>query len=104
MRVPRVRFTIRRMMVLIAVIAVLMLGAVMLQRQAEFKRLAEFHAREAFMISNSSHGTMIGADGMFVHVRVAPTAAEKYHESLAKKYEWAAGHPWAQVEPDPPKP
>ena len=47
MRPPRVRFTIRRMMVVVAVIA-LVLGAVaILRRRAHFQRLADYHAETA---------------------------------------------------------
>ena len=92
MRLPRARVTIRWIMVLIALVAVLLFGVVILQRRAHFLSRADYHARRAEQIRDS-----------YVE-RSVPLAVEEYHESMAKKYEQAARHPWAEIEPYPPAP
>jgi hypothetical protein len=79
-------------MVLIALVAVLCFGGVMLLRRADFQRRADYHARAVEKIRD------------FSIERARLPSVEEYHQSMAKKYEWAARHPWAEVEPDPREP
>jgi hypothetical protein len=103
MRVPRVRFTIARTMVVVAVIAVLLGAVAMLRRRAYLRKLADYHAEAARHI-RFDHGSIIRPDGAYVHIAVAPPRLADYHEDLAGKYERAARYPWLPVEPDPPEP
>jgi hypothetical protein len=103
MRLPRTRFTIRRMMVVVAVFALLLGAVAIVRRQAHLQRLADYHAKMAWQLQ-SSHGTVIRPNGAFVHVPLTPQRLADYHEDLARKYERAARYPWLPVEPDPPEP
>ena len=128
MRMPGLRFTVRRLMLALAVVAALLgalftmrrqahierllaeheaklaaLDILTIQRQAHFKRLANLHAERVRGL-RSSHGTIKSPNGIYLHVPLVPEAVLEYHMNLAKKYEKAALDPWLPVEPDPPEP
>jgi hypothetical protein len=87
MRPPRLRFTVRRLMLVVALAACSVWGYRMWRVSREYARV-ERH-RTHYPIGYPS------AD-----------AAEKaaYDAALARKYQRAARYPWLPVEPDPPQP
>jgi hypothetical protein len=107
MRAPRLRFTLRRMMIAVAAVAILFgmtLG--LWRRHLLFRRLADEFAKKA-------HAEML--KGFRVQRARFPTDAElrmgeehfrltDYYEELTAKYERAAARPWFGVEPDRPPP
>jgi hypothetical protein len=86
MPLPRVRFTVRRMMVAGAVFSVfaavvhLRSLSLVYHERCEMHYLAQLHSWPE--------------DG--------PSAV--YHASMLAKYQFAASHPWLPVPPDPPEP
>jgi hypothetical protein len=98
MKLARVRFTVRRMMVAVAVAA---LGLTALsfwarrdERYLKFALGAMTHAGLA-----EAHRT----GGPYGRVPVNPRKAA-YHAALVRKYEWAIRYLWLPVLPDPPEP
>jgi hypothetical protein len=92
MKLPTPRFTVRRLMIAVA-IAALALGLVewIGCRSATFRLKAREHER--------TFKTLIGPNTMFP---VSP--ATDHHRLMAEKYRLAARSPWLPVEPDPPEP
>jgi len=91
MRWPRVRFTIRRMMVAVAVVAIVFAwSAWMGRRAARFRSLWAEHINKVGMISSP---------------KPWPHEVQGiYHLKMGEKYRVAALRPWLPVEPDPPEP
>jgi hypothetical protein len=111
MRVPRVRFTMLRMMVAVAIPAILMGGWKMKrERQLRLGQVA-FHANLEgdfqrllkFIEPRVAELRAKGVEGPF-------GAQENYramldHSSrMRRKWERAAARPWEPVDPDPPQP
>src|SRR3954469_24445016 len=99
MRVPRVRFTVRRMMVAIAVIAMLLCGAMMGKRWVGCYRRASLYAageRQWREMAARDRG-----DPRSIAATWGPQIAEDYAQ-LARKYRRAMWRPWSPVAPDPP--
>jgi len=95
MRVPRVRFTVRRMMIAVAVVGAMM-GWFALQRRAErFQQRAAAHGRKA----EAARDYM--ALGIY---NPTLTKHHAYHEEMRRKYDRGVLHPWLFVAPDPPEP
>jgi hypothetical protein len=92
MRLRLPRFTVRRLMIAVA-IAALALGLVqsMGRRSAAFRLKAREH--------EGTFKTLIGPNTTFP---VSPATA--HHRLMAEKYRLAARHPWLPVCPDPPEP
>jgi hypothetical protein len=91
MRLPR--FTLRRLMVLVALAgASLGLWAWMARRSAEYRKKALFY--EGMFI------TMVWQD----HSPPPGLAHNLWVGKMASKYRYAASYPWWPVEPDPPEP
>jgi predicted xylose isomerase-like sugar epimerase len=92
MRLPRVRLTVQRMMVAVAV-AALAFGLVewMGRRSAAFRLKALEH--------EATFKTLIGSNSTFP---VSPVTS--HHRLMAEKYRLAARSPWIPVEADPPEP
>jgi hypothetical protein len=81
MKIPHPRFTVRRLMVAVAIVA-LPIG--LWGRSMAFARIAREHAAR--------------------EKDFADARASSYHWNLAVKYERAAMYPWLPVAPDPPEP
>jgi hypothetical protein len=100
MRVPRVRFTVRQLMIAAALVAVLMAVGVGLQRRtAHLKRLSRWQSGEAnrwelLLTESSVNGPLASAILDKVH----------WHDAIAAGYERAAGSPWLPIEAFPPAP
>ena len=133
MRLPRVQFTVRRMMVSVAVVAVLVANVELMRRhvvsralatkhaamQAELeaaRRLAEERAKWVELLAERGEveaptsfpliDPLAGATTLS-EVRALSTRYAKqaaYHAQLRRKYERAAARPWLPIEPDPPPP
>src|SRR4051794_11049283 len=111
MRPPRVRFTVRRLMVAVAVVAVCMGLLTMRQRAATRRARALSHAAKAderrVVVAVWRRGNVrlinITREQAEADVGRCERAAT-YHEAMRRKWEEAARHPWLAVEPDPPEP
>ena len=102
MKLPRVRFTVRRMMVAVCVLAVALFTAVMLRRSYEYRERALENAdAEELSLSYADEGRGENGDPQRV-ARGEQMAA--YHRALRIKYERARWYPWLPVAPDPPEP
>ena len=118
MRLPRVRFTVRRMMIVVAVAAMLlgayeMLGVSLYRRKqalhfglAESDALRELadHERITALIKGQAGTT--ARDRETKHIALGEQARKRaaYFTAMKRKYEIAAIRPWVSVEPDPPLP
>ncbi len=134
MRLPRVRLTVRRMMVVVAVVAVALAGGLTYRRWAVYRERAAGHAHAeqlARFLLGGGIAVIRGADGRVEEVNgpvavrtseagggltefmILPTPGydavalgrrAAYHARLRRKYERASARPWLPVEPDPPGP
>jgi hypothetical protein len=114
MRLPRVRFTVRRLMMVVAVAVALMAAWVGLARlrllSADYRARAEQYAgiEETLGRIVASHGADAPVDispGPGLRSRRFTAQAVAEHEAaLCRKYERAARYPWLPVPPDPLEP
>lgn len=90
MKLPRVQFTLRRMMILVAIAALIAGGMAGLER----RRLRLLEIAEAHAVP--------------IRVMTADTDINRpewqWHFAMYAKYSQAARHPWLPVEADPPEP
>ncbi len=97
MRVPRVRFTVRQLMIAAALVAVLMAVGVGLQRRtSHLKRLSSWQSGEAnrwelLLTESSVNGPLASAILDKVH----------WHDAIAARYERAARSPGYPSKPCP---
>jgi hypothetical protein len=103
MRLPRVQFTVRRMMVAVAVVAILMGGELMRRRRAAcLERLAWLAGREKAWGADDPSWQREVASPYLKHGKqmgVAEALAEIAQQR--RMYEYVASHPWLTVPPDP---
>ena len=92
MRRPRARFTVRWMMVAVAIVAMGAATSGLFARREEYQRRALTHELLAYFLRRGCS-----------NIAPQPSRAS-YHEELQLKYERAARFPWLAVEPDPPEP
>ena len=85
------RFTTRRLMVVVAVVAVMLTISIAFWRRSEaFVRLSTSHSEAAARLHPPrQHGPIPRAD---------------WHDQLGRKYRAAAARPWLPVPRDPPPP
>ncbi len=88
MRLPRVRFTLRRMMIAVAILAISMAAAL---RWFDLHSRARAYAFWAAVSPMNIKGPK--GERMAMH-----------YDLLRLKYERAARYPWLPVAPDPPEP
>jgi hypothetical protein len=109
MRLIRVRFTIRRLMVAVAILA-MVLGTVegLRRRRESFERRAGMFAQkvsdEIMAEQNyrtARRGSTFGYDG---RTTKAHYELVEHYDALRVKYEQAAARAWLVVAPDPPEP
>ena len=122
MRLPRVRLTVRQMMVAVAVVAVVTGGTVIARRQDVYRVRAVFHAQQEHVAANrwrhwSQEAIRLsgppgdrnqpGSD-QERQLAVAMVAYSRnraaHHARLRVKYERVARYPWLPIDPDPPSP
>src|SRR5438270_8306845 len=106
MRIPRPRFTVRRLMVVVAVLAAVCCFA---ERKLRFQHLAEYHSlrSEADIICCVMLVTDDGKQTALVESATGtPTTLgrREWHRVLREKYEKAARSPWLSVAPERPRP
>jgi hypothetical protein len=95
MRPPRPRFTVRRLMVAVAIVGgVLGLLSWSRTRVVNFRRLADHHGRLSRELQQTREG----------YTCTFGTPRSDYHRVMEAKYLRAAEHPWSPVAPDPPEP
>ncbi len=101
MKLPRVRFTVRRMMVAVAVVGTAFGSSVVLWRRAErFRRLAADHGMFRVRVNDGPECSMwFKVDG-----DTTSPVRDEWRRALAEKYDRAARYPWLPVAPDPPEP
>ncbi len=124
MRLPRLRLSVRRMMILVAAVTLACGGVVLRQRSVVFARMADIHRRLAdaerakppapaatggldlnFSVDlESRHDTDF--DDLLVAIGERPPGAGaiviEYHARMARRYENAARHPWLAGPETPP--
>ena len=117
MRIPRPRFSLRGLMIAVAIQAVAMGGVAIYHRWQDYRCrslvYAEFERDEAASLDDGRTG-LCGLYRMSLSAedRRAAVASYRqyrleitaYYRSMRRKYEYAAAHPWIIVEPDPPFP
>ena len=96
------RFSIRTLMILVAIAALIMAGAVLAKRSMDFRALAEEQA-DSEMASLEYVDDARGEHGDPQRVARGEQMAA-YHRELKIKYERGARYPWLPVAPDPPEP
>jgi hypothetical protein len=103
MRVPRVRLTVRRMMVATGIIALFLGGLVwtgrMRQRSAAYHRRAEAYAWIAF-----HSGSAVFINDEWVDSDPVVRVRDAWARRMAEKYWRLSDYPWLPVEPDPTPP
>jgi hypothetical protein len=116
MRLPRVKYTVRRMMVAVAILA-LAFGIIRLwaTRQLYLKKAAG-HAGFRTEVLRSPETIAYWESRWTAQREGRPArypwpggppfvpAMAQYHDAMRIKYERAARYPWLPVEPDPPPP
>jgi hypothetical protein len=113
MRSPRVRFTVRRVMVAVAVAAVILGTERLAKRRAEYGRQAEHHEATLGILA------LVRGEGVYPYcglgitgiplrydAETAPLHARcvSYHTRMMRKYRRAMWLPWLAAGPDPPLP
>ena len=111
MRLPCVRFTLRSVMVGVAVVAGVIWGS---QTTAASLRLAQYHASQEMSLRTEwaddlaykqKHGQYQSHwCGVFQTEMVLGCERAEWHGQLKLKYQRAVFRPWLLVEPDPPEP
>jgi Sec-independent protein translocase protein TatA len=102
MRPPRVCFTIRRVMLVVAIVALLLTGG---EKEKDCLKQAESTVNESYrtlMVDLAARAReRIEQDRQQL---AALREQREHHQRLKEKYEWAAAHPWEWAGPDPPEP
>jgi hypothetical protein len=110
MRLPRVQFTVRRMMIAVAVVAILLGVGPLRRRSASYHRKALEHARLVGVSKeNAKVQRTAGRDHPEIRPLMEASAAElegmaEWHSDLAEKYSRAASRPWETMPLDPAPP
>jgi hypothetical protein len=122
MRLPRVRITVRRTMLLVSASALVFAATTYQQKALWCRERARSHSRRSLVYDIASKGQdaiLVGdpidgvTGGYFMQTpNAAETEADKatmhriaqYHADLSSKYERAASRPWLPLDPDPPEP
>jgi len=120
MRLPRVRFTVRRMMAVAAVVAVWLSVQLTLQRHAKYREILSAYDHDSRFIKRTiwlneqridvlmrrgarDPRAAAEAAAIMKDLLKVKQAAEEL-ERLRQKYELAIWHPWSLLEPDTPGP
>ena len=103
MRLPRPRFTVRRLMVAVAIVGVLLGASLGLQRRRGWLQgLSERHQVRAQLCEVNK---FIGEIDRKPAAWIAKNHARfEHHLAMMRKYERAARYPWLPVTPNPPEP
>jgi hypothetical protein len=122
MRLPRVRFTVRQMMVAVAFVAVVTGATVIVRRHRIYRVRAAFHAQQEQVAAKRWRYWSQEAAGLSGPAgnRSPPRSDQEreravvivnysrnrvaHHARLRVKYERVARYPWLPIDPDPPSP
>lgn len=115
MHLPRVRFTIRRMMGAVALIAIVLGVGGMLYRGYRYRRIAEFNRLAAEVAAAGQKVAIWKAtvdkhlnekSGAMRHAQLAAWMGRmgRFHSELHRKYAQAALTPWRLPDAGPPLP
>ncbi|MHB1558831.1 MAG: hypothetical protein ACYC61_15370 [Isosphaeraceae bacterium] len=105
MRIPRARFTIRWLMIGIAITgAVLALAVECRRRHDRFLSLAAHHLACIHIVNTACNLSQTQINEYGEDVRRRSNAWIRWHREMAMKYRRAAARPWLPVEPDAPEP
>jgi hypothetical protein len=96
MRLPRLRFTVRRLLLVVAVAACGGWGVKLWRLSREYAEIAKMH--------REWEPTFRWLPDKSLWLAEYSISREHYHDPIARKYERAARYPWLHVEPDPPEP
>ena len=103
MRLPRVRYTVRRMMVVVLIVAIMLAIHVTLQRRrVRFEQLSRYHIQSIRIESSCSWAPYEPEESDVLSDKALWQAI--WHAKLSRKYSEAARRPWLPVSPDPPQP
>jgi hypothetical protein len=113
MRPVRIRFTIRLLMAVVAILAVALAGVAWshwMRLREDYRLAASYHEEKEQYQHQQLEGVAKareigrGDDPLLPLIeRLAQRRAE-YHAEMRRKYEEAAAHPWEPVPPDPSEP
>ena len=97
MTMPRPRFSLRTLLVVVTVCAVGCAAAIaQINRAARLRQLADQHGVEVW-----NNACIIQKKRRY---RVDPRLAIEYHRAMEEKYREQIWHPWVALSSDPPKP
>ena len=101
---PRPRLTVRCLMIVVAVVAVIMGAGVGLKRRRDrFLALANEHWNRSFFGVSCVADTAEGRE-LMRQIFDQKTPSMRFHSEMMEKYRGAAKRPWLPVLPDPPEP
>lgn len=102
MKLSRVRFTFRRTIVSVSVLAAISWAVMLWPKAAHYRSAAQQHAlmEKASVIAVVDGPYTAGRDDL---ARLSQEWVA-HHAALRRKYEDAAARPWNAVAPDPPEP
>jgi hypothetical protein len=99
LKVPRVRFSLRRMILIVAAIS---LVCPLLARYVRLIQIAASHENQ-ILVGAKRVNCRIGPQGTLA-VGYIPTESGLWHYRMKEKYKKSSFRPWLPVEPDPPPP
>lgn len=95
---PRPRFSVRRLMLAVAIMGIVL--GVTIERRDRFRRIAAHHEAEVEKLVGR-----LPPEVVYGHSSDDPIMRRlEWHEPMRLKYERAARYPWLPVRPDPPEP
>jgi hypothetical protein len=112
MRLPRLQFTLWRLMLVVAIVGLAMGGGVWGYRMWRLSHVYELNARryrsaerlfrelEAFYLATAEEKEKT----KYNHLAAVAASTADYHAARVRKYERAARYPWLAVESDPSEP
>jgi hypothetical protein len=107
MRLPRLQFTVRRLMLVVAIAGLVTGGGVWGYRMWELSGGYTGMAQQQWSDVHENLKELVGYGyGGREPDKLAELIAARavYHSALAQKYERAARYPWFPIEPDLPEP
>jgi hypothetical protein len=96
MKLPRLRFTVRWLIIAVAIVGVLF--GLVIERQSRFRKLASHHQAECEKLLKMPIIMFAGSSDDPVMRRL------EWSYPMKLKYESAARYPWLPVAPDAPEP
>ncbi len=106
MPLPRVRFTVRRLMVAVAIVALVIFGVQMGRRRAEYQERLRFceQAENSCRTAADEIANDDVAAREYLFDRTYFLEKAEHFAARKREYQYAASHPWVSVPPDPEEP